>query len=651
MKKYSILFILALMALLSNAQSDTILMILGNNKVSKADFEYLFFKNRANLKAEQQTLDEYIDTYKKFKLKVIEAQSLGYDTVEAFRNELNSYRNQIAIYYLTDKAKEDALVEEAYKNMLEDVEMSQMLFRLPNNATPEDTLRVYKRATDAIKRLKKESFSTVAIDMSDDVRVEENKGNVGWLTGQMMPYPLEKAMYSLAVGEVSQPVRVDYGYHVIKITNRRPAVGRVQVAHILKKFPENATKEQKAAVKSQIEEIYKKIKQGEDFATLAIDNSDDKESANMGGVLKEFGVGRMVEAFENTAFGMKKNGEISEPIETPFGWHILQLIDKRPVASFDKAKAEIITHFSYDGRWQASRKHFVNKLKAEYNYKFNQSAYQELLDYARKFATIDSNYLANIEKYNKPLFTVKDKDIPQNKFMKYLYSMSRNSIDNTVAQTQNLIDGFIDDEILRFEDTQLESKYPAFRYLLQEYHDGILLFNISNDKIWEKASTDTTGLRAFFKANIKQYTWQKPHYKGKILACKDSKTAKTLQKKFKKMSAQQINTYIATLNKDSVIIDSKSGLWAKGTNDVIDNLAFGDKTVTFVSSKEFPYVFVWGKILHSLPEEYTDVRAAVVTDYQHYLEEEWVKDLEKKYPVTINEEALKAVAADANANR
>lgn len=648
MKKYSVLFVSVLIVLVSNAQSDTILMTLGNNKVSKADFEYLFFKNRVNLKAEQQNIDEYIDTYKKFKLKVIEAQSLGYDTVETFRNELNSYRNQIAIYYLTDRAKEEALIEEAYKNMLEDVEMSHILFRLPHNATPEDTLKVHKRALEAIKRLKKESFSAVALDMSDDVRVAENKGKVGWLTGQMMPYPLEKAMYSLPVGQVSQPVRVDYGYHVIKITGRRPAVGRVQVAHILKKFPENATPEQKAAVKSQIDDIYKQIKQGEDFATLAIDKSDDKASANMGGVMKEFGVGRMVEAFENTAFGMKKNGEISEPIETPYGWHILQLIDKRPVDSFDKAKAEIINRFAYDGRWQASRKHFVDKLKVEYNYKFNQSAYQELLDYARKFATTDSNYLADTAQYNKTLFTIKDKEIPQNRFMKYLYSVSRNNIDNTVAQTQNLIDGFVDDEILRFEDTQLESKYPAFKYLLQEYHDGILLFNISNDKIWEKASADTTGLRTFFKTNIKQYAWQKPHYKGKILACKDRKTAKTLQKKFKKMSVQQINAYIASLNKDSVIVESQSGLWAKGTNPIIDNLAFNDKTATFVTSKEFPYVFVWGKILDSLPEEYTDVRAAVVTDYQNYLEEEWVKDLEKKYPVTINEEVLKAVEIKAN---
>ncbi len=648
MKKYSVLFVSVLIVLVSNAQSDTILMTLGNNKVSKADFEYLFFKNRANLKAEQQNIDEYIDTYKKFKLKVIEAQSLGYDTVETFRNELNSYRNQIAIYYLTDRAKEEALIEEAYKNMLEDVEMSHILFRLPHNATPEDTLKVHKRALEAIKRLKKESFSAVALDMSDDVRVAENKGKVGWLTGQMMPYPLEKAMYSLSVGQVSQPVRVDYGYHVIKITGRRPAVGRVQVAHILKKFPENATPEQKAAVKSQIDDIYKQIKQGEDFATLAIDKSDDKASANMGGVMKEFGVGRMVEAFENTAFGMKKNGEISEPIETPYGWHILQLIDKRPVDSFDKAKAEIINRFAYDGRWQASRKHFVDKLKVEYNYKFNQSAYQELLDYARKFATTDSNYLADTAQYNKTLFTIKDKEIPQNRFMKYLYSVSRNNIDNTVAQTQNLIDGFVDDEILRFEDTQLESKYPAFKYLLQEYHDGILLFNISNDKIWEKASADTTGLRTFFKTNIKQYAWQKPHYKGKILACKDRKTAKTIQKKFKKMSVQQINAYIASLNKDSVIVESQSGLWAKGTNPIIDNLAFNDKTATFVASKEFPYVFVWGKILDSLPEEYTDVRAAVVTDYQNYLEEEWVKDLEKKYPVTINEDILKAVETKAN---
>ena len=649
MKRYILALTVIVISLVMNAQDSDILMTLGKNKVTKDDFEYLFLKNRTNVKTKPQTIDEYLQTYKKFRLKVIDAEALGYDTLGSFRKELDSYRNQMAIGYLTDKDKEKALIEEAYRNMQQDVEASHILLLLPQNATPEDTAKIYQKALNIIKRLKKENFRTVATAESDDVGTKGNGGYLGWITGQMMVYPVEKELYSLPIGKISSPIRTGYGYHIIKVTNRRQAVGKVKVAHILKQFPENATKEQKAKLKSEIDAIYDKLKNGADFASMAKESSDDEMSANSGGVLNEFGVGRMVEVFENTAFSLKNKGDISSPIETPYGWHIIQLIDRKPVDSFEKMKSDIITHFGFDGRYDACKKSFVDKLKNEYDYKFNQDAYKELIDYARRYNRPDSNYLIGAGSLsNDWLIKIKDLSVSPQKYVDYVYSMSKYKDNSAVAQTHGLINSFIDDEIIRFEDSRLEQKYPEFRHLIQEYHDGILLFNISNDKVWEKAIKDTAGLKTFFEQNIKRYAWQTPHYKGKIIYCKDPATAKTLQKKFKKMTASQIAEHIASLNKDSVVIKYKSGLWEKGENPVIDNLAFGNKAASYQTPKEYPYIFVAGKVLKSMPETYTDVRAAVVTDYQDYLEKSWIADLEKRYPATVDTKVLERIKETIN---
>ena len=461
MKRYILSLTVIVISLVMNAQDSDILMTLGKNKVTKDDFEYLFLKNRTNVKTKPQTIDEYLQTYKKFRLKVIDAEALGYDTLGSFRKELDSYRNQMAIGYLTDKDKEKALIEEAYRNMQQDVEASHILLLLPQNATPEDTAKVYQKALNIIKRLKKENFRTVATAESDDVGTKDNGGYLGWITGQMMVYPVEKELYSLPIGKISSPIRTGYGYHIIKVTNRRQAVGKVKVAHILKQFPENATKEQRAKLKSEIYAIYDKLKNGADFASMAKENSDDEMSANSGGVLNEFGVGRMVEVFENTAFGLKNKGDISSPIETPYGWHIIQLIDRKPVDSFEKMKSDIITHFGFDGRYDACKKSFVDKLKNEYDYKFNQDAYKELIDYARRYNRPDSNYLIGVGSLsNDWLIKIKDLSVSPQKYVDYVYSMSKYKDNSAVAQTHGLINSFIDDEIIRFEDSRLEQKYP-----------------------------------------------------------------------------------------------------------------------------------------------------------------------------------------------
>lgn len=642
MKKstFATVIVTIFLALGLNAQNSKVLMTLGNHRITTDDFVYLFLKNNTE-QVNEQNVENYLNLYKNFKLKVIEAQELGYDTTASFRNEFNSYRNQIAVGYLIDRQMEEKLIAEAYNNLKEDVQMSHIMLRLPQNATPADTLKVYKKALNIIKRLGKEDFAKVALSVSEDSSVKNNKGNVGWFTGQMVMYPLERAMYSLPVGKVSAPIRTAYGYHIIKINNRRPSVGKVQVAHILKKFPEQATKAQKDSIRNEIFAIYAQLKNGVKFEDLAMSKSDDKASAQNGGLMNYFGVGRMVSKFEETAFALKNVGELSEPFETPFGWHIIQLVDKKPVDSFDKLKPEILRAFNNDGRAQACRQAFVDNLKKQYGYKLDNAAFDELVAYAKQHTHPDSLYLAGAKDMKKTLFSIKNHNITQDSYIKYIYSLSNNKEDNTISQTYNLLENFVNEEILRFEDTQLEAKYPDFKYLLQEYHDGILLFNISNDLIWEKASRDTAGLEQYFKNNIKNYKWDSPRYKGRIFYCKDKKVSNDIRKKAKKMTESQLMGYIAELNVDSLMVDTEYGIWVKGDNKVVDCLGFKDKKATFTPTAKYPYVFVIGELLPLYPSSYKDVKAAVITDYQDFLEAEWLKELYKKYPVNIDNDVKK----------
>ena len=647
MRKIVLSVAVALTLLGAKAQnSDPILMKIGNNVVTKSEFEYIYFKNNSANALDRKNLDEYVELFKKFKLKVIEAQALGLDTLATFKKEYNLYRAQIVEPYLIDKELEEQLCKEQYQRLLEDVELSIISLQLPQNAAPADTLTAYKRMLEIEKRLKKEDFAKVAGEVSQDNSAKTG-GYIGWLTGQMVVFPLEKAMYSMQVGKISEPIRSSYGYHIIKVLARRPAAGKVQVAHILKQFPQNATMAEQENVHKQIIEIANKIKAGEDFSKLAQQNSDDKGSARNGGMLQPFGLNRMVAEFEKAAFALKNVDDISEPVKTQFGWHIIKLIDKKLVAPYEELREGILKSFKNDERANAGKKILAEKAKKEYGYSFYEANYNEVMEYAKRCAHTDSLFIADAENLQKPLLKIGNKTVAQNKFIYYVYSKSDNIFESAPEQVQKNLNSFIEQEIVAYEDANLEKKYPELRYLLQEYHDGILLFNVSNEKVWEKALKDREGLEKYFKQNADNYAFSAPTFKGRIINCKDKKIASQVQKATKKMSDEAIAAYLKTkINVDSVAAVYEIGLWKKGENKIVDKFGFKDKKTDFAPTKEFPFVFVQGKTL-AKPENYTDVRGTVTSDYQNFLEQEWVKSLMEKYNIEINSAVLKEVELDS----
>lgn len=646
MKRFNTLLILTMIfSALLMAQSP-ILMTVGNKQVSQSEFEYLFFKNNFNGVSSPKSVDEYLELYTKFKLKVVDAESLGYDTVTSFKREYNSYRNQLAVGYMFDNELEDSLLKEAYQHLQEDLELHNILILFPKNPTPADTLKAYRKAWEAYGKLAKQSFDKVAKLYSDDSSAKKNGGKIGWVTGQMTTYAVERAMYNLPVGKYLEPIRTDYGYHIIKVSARRPAVGRIQVAHILKSFPEGATSADKTRVKDEINNIYRQLLEGVDFEMLASQNSDDKATANTGGVLPPFGLGTMVEEFEQAAFALEKVGELSKPVMTSYGWHIIKLERWVPQESFEKIKGQLLQAFQRDGRAEFARSEFVGRLKKGYGFSVNQTAYNEVARYIATHDSIDENV-----DFSLTILTIGKKNIPQKQFLQNVYNNLNKGEKPSAIRLKKLFDQFAENRVLEYEDLQLENKYPEFASLLREYREGILLFNISNDKVWEKSSKDDEGLKQFFELNKAKYTWDIPHYKGRIIFCKDKNIAKKIQKQLKKMPEEQVGGYLASFNLDSAMVDQQRGLWAKGENQVIDRLGFKDKKVKFTPTEKYPYVFVVGKMIGTEPDSYQDVRGELITDYQTYLEAQWLQELQKKYKVVVDQKVLNAIKEKVTRNK
>ena len=613
---------------------EEVLMTINGEPITKSEFAYIYNKNNNDNAIDKKTLDEYVELFVNFKLKVAEAKAQGLDTTPAFKRELNGYRKQLAKPYLTDSKLEDALFQEAYSHFAQDCEVSHILVKTEG----EDTLEAYNQALNVIARLKSgEDFGKVADEVSADQSVTRNHGYLGWFTALQLVWPFEKAMYELPIGEISNPIKSDYGYHIIKVHNRREAWGQVNARHIMKMCTDRMTPEMQEKKYNEMLEIKQRLEAGEDFATLAKELSDDKGSAQKGGDLGWFGIGRMVKEFEKAAFDLNA-GETSEIIKTQFGYHIINVKEKKGVEPFEKKKADIQRMMQYDSRSTAAKESFINKLKAEYNFTINEGEVEKAKRRVGQYALNDSILKAQSEIQDGALITFADQVIPTSELIAFCVTTKAmgTDIDTKVAQIAEM-------KLLQYEDSQLEAKYTDFANLMREYHDGILLFDVSNREVWEKAIKDTKGLEKYFKGNKKNYAWKEPRFKGFVVKCKDTATATRLAKEIKKMNPDSVVNYIRTkVNNDSTTLATvERGLWKAGENSYVDSSKL-KSGIIIDENEELPVVIVVGKKLKA-PMVYTDVRGAITADYQNYLEKAWIELLRKKYPVVINQDVLNSL--------
>lgn len=671
--------------------NDPVLMTIGDTKVHLSEFMYVYKKNNKDQVTDPVALDNYLDLFITFKMKVKEAEEMQLDTSAAFKNELQGYRRQVAQPYLTDKKVNDSLLMEAYSRMQEDIRASHILIRCDENALPSDTVISWTKAMivqgllngkasvkmindyeaklktkyaitkaspagDTLKiynlvnplrqlerkyRGKPAPFDEVAYMVSEDESARQNRGDLGYFTAFSMVYPFETLAYQTPVGKTGGPARTRFGYHIVKVTDRRPAQGEILVSHIMIKAPDGMAPADSAAAAAKAMEIYGKVKAGEDFATLAKQFSDDKPSAANGGQLPWFGLYKMPQAFEKAAFALEKNGDYSMPVKTAWGWHIIKRMDKRPIASYESMKNELKTRVSRDQRAMQGRTSLIAKVKAENHFTEIPSAKTEMYKY------IDSTYYQGhwsaerVKNMNKTMFTLGTTNYTQHDFAVYL---DLHQTRRPKADSKSLVDeaykNFVDEACVAYEDSQLETKYSDFKNLMQEYRDGILLFDLMDKKVWSKAVKDTTGLRNYYEANKTKYMWDE-RADATIYSCKDAATAKALHKMMKKGKDEK--TILETLNKDSklnVTVDHK--IWNKGENAMID--ANWKQGVSADQVKDNRVVFVYTKaIVPPTPKTLQEARGVITSDYQAQLEKEWVDSLKKKYPVVVNRDVLKLV--------
>ena len=620
-----------------------ILMTINGKPVYKSEFEYIYNKNNANNSLEKHDIQDYVNLFVNFKLKVEEAKAQGLDTTKSFLTELTGYRTQLTTPYLTDKKVDESVLLEAYDRMKEDVDVSHILIRIQANASPADTLKAWMEINNIFKKLPKEDFAKIAKSVSQDQSATENAGHIGWISAFRTVYPFETMAYKTAVGNISKPVRTAFGYHIIKVHARRKSLGEVLVGHIMK-FTKNGDEEMNKKAKITIDSIYNRLQLGDNFGTLATTLSQDKGSAAKNGELPWFGTGRMVPEFETAAFALKNNGDISQPIQTAYGWHIIKLIDSKGLASFESMKDDIEKKVKRDERANLGKKSFLNKLKLDYNLQVNKANVAEYYKLLTKTPpVIDSAFLAEAKKLDKSLLSFGGKNLTQQDFTSYL--KKNNKIDKTTAVDviDEKLNNFIDSELMSYENAQLEKKHDEFRFLMQEYHDGILLFEVSNKEVWDKATKDTDGLDKYFKAHKSKYNWDKPHFKGRIIYCKNSETLKAAQAIIKKSNNDSIDKFLTTRLNDSIKnVRIEKGIFVQGENKEVDYQIFKQKEKN-EPSKEYPFALVIGKTIKTEPEDYTDVRGLVTADYQEFLEQEWIKTLKAKYNVKIENDILKTI--------
>lgn len=633
--------------LIGFAQNSTkeVLFTIDNKSYYTDEFARVYKKNLDLVKDEsQKDLNQYLELFVGYKLKINKAYKLGLQDGTAYQNELKSYRSQLSKNYTSDSKVTKELVEEGYKRFLKEINASHILFSVDENAAPEDTLKVYKQALEVRKRaISGEDFGKLATEFSQDPSAKDNKGDLGYFTAFRMVYAFENGAYKTPKGSISNPVRTRFGYHLIKVNEVRQNRGDVIVAHIMIMNPsataENKDEEDKG--KNTIQDIYKKLQQGEKFEDLAKQFSEDKSSSSKGGVLNRFGSGQLSsEEFENVAFNLTKENPVSEPFKSQYGWHIVKLIDKFAVKTIDEMRSDLESKVSKDDRSRLITASMNEKLRKKYTIKRDDKLYAVVSKlvtneiYEGKWETP-----ADLKSYNKNLVTINtSKSISAASFLNYIKDQQKSKI--TLKPISKLLskfyESYLDQELAQYYDDNLEKEFPDFSAVMDEYRDGLLLFDLMEKEIWTKSKTDSLGLKSFYDKNLKNYQW-KNRLDVTILSSTKLDIIKKAQKYLKNDKSVDFIKEKLNIKDGAVNIMSKVGVFEEGNEALPKNLQFETGISEILKDGEYYFVTKVNATLPAGPKELDQCRGKAINDYQQYLEENWVKDLKNEFEVEVNQ--------------
>ena len=740
------------------AASGPVLETLGSYPVPASEFAYVYKKNNGTAPdyGTRASVTDYLTLYTNFRLKVLDAEKQGLDTTRAFTRELDGYKQQLAQPYLTEKGVTDQLVREAYGRMSQEVNASHILVRVNPDASPADTLAAYQKIVALRKRVTDGGdFGAIATASSEDPSAKENGGKLGYFTAMQMVYPFENAAYATPVGQVSEPIRTRFGYHIIKVNDRRAAQGEIKVAHLMVRVTPQAPKADSITAHKKINELYGRLRKGEDWNKLVAQFSEDAGSAANGGELPPFGTGRMIPSFEEAAFKLQKPGDIAPPVQTPYGWHIIKLIEKQPVPAFAAMETTLKSKVAKDSRSELNRTAFLKRIRQEDQFVEIPAAK------ALAFSQGDTALVKGRFKYNPitttagggkaskttakaggdklPLFTIKGKPYPVSDFLAYVQQNQRpRPTAEPAFIMQQLYDQYVDQSLTEFERNSLDTKYEDYRMLVKEYRDGILLFQLMDQKVWSKAIEDTAGLKKFFMANQANYQFGQrargtvvsaatpqllaqaqrelttrrysvagrtgavlAHFKPGTATLAGANGSAVLDDLAKRMTqdttlsatvaghikrgespalarqrAKAALDYLATTGKvarrrlatttapavtadgdtrvalfsnatsvleaslnaqNPLAVQIQQRTFQKGDNKVMDDyLTRPAGTYTTQRDGRY-YAVVVNQALPAGPKALSDARGQATSDYQTYLEKQWIEQLRQQYPVQVNE--------------
>jgi len=625
------------------AQSDDVLMTVNAKPVSTTEFEKMYTKNLDLVQdKEQKDIDNYLQLFTHYKLELEDAYAKKYDTLSRFKRELNSYRRDLAKKYLSDDEILEKLIREVYDRSQFDVRVAHILIQVSPDASPKDTLAAYKRIEkiyqDAVEGA---DFGELAQKHSQDPSAKQNKGDLDYMNIFHTVYPFETVAYTTSLGKISKPFRTRFGYHILKVLDKRPAMGEVEVAHIMTR-DQNEKMKQTTDAKTRIFEIYNKIKnENGNFEALAKKFSDDKTTAKYGGKLRRFGIRQMIPAFEKMAFSLQKEGDISKPFQTKYGWHIVKFIKKYPVLSdFDKAKEGLRYKVMRGERSKLGKEKLMKRIAKEFPVEMIGSL-------SKVYSLITDDFFYN--KWQIPtsdlndtvLFSIKnDENIKYDDFFKYIYRRQHKrptKADDKESIINQLFAQFKNEKLFAYYDAHLEEVYPEFAAIMKEYRDGLLMFYIKSDMVWDKSVKDTLGLKNYYDQHRSDFNMPKK-YAVLLVQANDKKTAK---KVFKAVKKDNDSKYLKAHFKGLIIKEKEY----KADNDyVIKHNLDANKYVMFKENGQ--YVIL--KRIQTYPAhipDFKDAKGMVTNKYQQYLEEQWIEVLQKKYPVHINQQKWEKIRA------
>ena len=638
-----------------------VLMTIGDQKVTVKEFTDVYNKN--NMKGdvvEKKSVDEYLDLFVNFRMKVMEAYEMRLDTSAKFKRELEGYRKQLAKPYFTNDEISEELVEEAYQRKLKDIRASHILIACDKHALPSDTLKAYNKAMDIRKKaLKGEDFGALADTYSQDPSARDQKatentpgrpgnhGDLGYFTVFDMVYPFETGAYNTPVDGISMPVRSDFGYHIIKVSSVTDALGNIRAAHIFLKLAQDASDEEVKSTQDKANNIYQELvaKDGKNWADMAMRYSDDRGSAAHEGTLSPFTVSRIVPEFID-ALKQLKTEEFSKPVRTNYGYHIIKLIGTSGVGNFDNEKKAIAERVEKDMRSKKSEEVVLQQIKKEYGFK----SYDKNI--AAFMATVDKSILNGSYEPSEDvdlkasLFSVGKTVASVDEFVSYIKAkQTKQQFLNPQAYAYQLFDAFQSQKVMDYADEHLEERYPEFKSLVQEYNDGILLFDLMDREVWSKAVKDTLGLQDYYSRHTTDYMWN-----DRVKACVITVNKPESLPKVKEYIAECVpfDSLRTVMARDTVkYVRVRNGFFQHGDNQFVDETNWKAGVMKeFPSTVDSTMVIVNIVEMHQPePKTLREAKGLVTSDYQVELEEKWMEMLHEKYPVVINQKVLAKVRA------